>query len=138
MSQLPKGGRVTKPFVETLFNHFLPTAVAGDAESQFELAELWYYVVGLPDIAFDWYRRAAAAGHAKSAHRLSRMYLAGLGTEDNAGKAMLWGLIAVSLGEADSVSVVKSARRVLTRDEIVDVLQHFRDWRESSGGRLRA
>ena len=86
------------------------------------------------DIAFGWYQRAARARHPKSAYRLARMYLAGTGLDEDPAKAMLWGLIAVALGETDSVGVTKTARSVLTQDEIRSVLARFRKWRNSAEG----
>ena len=63
------------------------------------------------------------------------MYLSGSGVEEDPVMAMRWGLIAVSLGEVDAVRVVKSARSVLTQDEISSALARFRDWRESTRAR---
>ena len=134
MSSTRRAEGISTHFFENLFNNFLPSAVEGDPRSQFEVAEIWYFVVGLPDIAFGWYQRAARARHPKAAHRLARMYLAGTGIDEDPSKAMLWGLIAVALGETDAVSVAKTARSVLTQDEIRSVLARFREWKGTAEG----
>ena len=90
MSQHSRQVHTSTPFLENLINHFLPKAIEGDPGAQFELAEVWYFVVGLPDVAFSWYKRAALSRHGKAAFRLSRMYLSGSGVEEDPVMAMRW------------------------------------------------
>ena len=52
------------------------------------------------DEAVKWYRLAAEQGHAKSQHRLGRMYSTGEGVSENDAEAVKWYRLAAEQGYA--------------------------------------
>ena len=69
-------------------------ATAGDANAQFELAEIYYKGNGVMknyDTAFVWFEKAANQGHAESQHQMGHIYEYGVGlVEKENKKAFEW------------------------------------------------
>lgn len=68
-------------------------ADGGDVESQFTLAERYYYGDGVARdfrLAMHWYERAAMRGHTEAQHNLAHMYRVGQGVEQNLVMAKAW------------------------------------------------
>lgn len=68
-------------------------ADSGDVETQFTLAERYYYGDGVTKdhrLAMQWYERAAMSGHTEAQHNLAHMYHVGQGTDQNLVMAKAW------------------------------------------------
>lgn len=65
-----------------VINKLQDRATTGDANAQFELAEIYYKGDGVMknyDTAFVWFEKAANQGHAESQHRMGHIYEYGVG-----------------------------------------------------------
>ena len=59
----------------------------GDPESQFQLAEYYKYVIKKPEIAFNWYKKAAEKGHKDALFEYAECYIFGYGVKKDNTKA---------------------------------------------------
>ncbi len=86
-------------------------AKAGDVESQFELAKLYYYGTGVAKDdkeAFKWYLAAAEGGHKKSQFNVGLMNAKGIGTEKSSNDAEAWFKKAAGQGDIDAMLKIGS------------------------------
>lgn len=75
------------------FRELAPFASQGNAEAQFDLANMYRAGNGVERDdarALDWYQKAAAQGHAKAQYNLGAMYMSGRGTKQNYIAAASW------------------------------------------------
>ncbi len=71
----------------------LVSARAGNINSQYHLAELYYLGQGVQrdyHRAFDWYMRAAMQGHTEAQHNVAHMYHQGEGVSRDPVRALAW------------------------------------------------
>ena len=59
----------------------------GDPESQFQLAEYYKYDIKKPEIAFNWYKKAAEKGHKDALFEYAECYIFGYGVKKDKTKA---------------------------------------------------
>lgn len=77
----------------------------GDPESQYQLAERFFYGLDVEEDdtqAVEWYRRAAGQGHAQAQFSLGYCYQNGFGVEENSEQAIKWYYKAAELGSAEA------------------------------------
>jgi TPR repeat protein len=70
-----------------------PLAERGDAAAQYELGDLYYSGLGVPQVeaeAVEWYRRAALQGHPAAQHMLALSYEYGTGVARNMAESLKW------------------------------------------------
>ncbi len=82
-----------------------PLAERGDAAAQYELGELYYSGLGVPQVgaeAVKWYRRAALQGHPAAQHMLALSYEYGTGVARNMAESLKWLRRAAEQGYAYS------------------------------------
>lgn len=109
-------------------------AKAGNAESMHRLAERYETGDGVGmdyDIAYDWFRRAAALGHADARtamlaiaprlpaamFRIGRRYQAGDGVKQDLKEALAWYKKAAAAGVEDADEAAIDLESILTRDQ---------------------
>ena len=84
---------------------YTPLAESGNADAQFNLAELIDEGKGaLEDerVALRWYRLAANQGHAAAQSTLGSFYLVGRGVDLDFGQALKWCRMAAAVGDAQA------------------------------------
>lgn len=83
-------------------------AEQGDAEAQFQLAEIYYNDKDLEkeDEAIELYIKAAEQGHIKAQATLGHLYQSGYVVEKDYGKALCWYTKAAEQGDAKSLSSI--------------------------------
>ena len=60
----------------------LETAILGDnSECQFQLGEYYKYDIKKPEIAFNWYKKAAEKGHKDALFEYAECYIFGYGVK---------------------------------------------------------
>jgi hypothetical protein len=77
----------------------------GDAESQFELAAMYYYGKGVSkdyEEAAQWYRKSAEQGNTNAEYSLAYMYHGGKGVPQDDSEAARWCLKAAEQGNASA------------------------------------
>lgn len=96
---------------ETALERLRRGAAAGEGESQFELAKLYYFGTGLAKDnaeAFKLFLAAAEGGHMKSQFNVGLMYLKGEGTGRSDSEAEAWFKKAAGQGDVDAMLKVSS------------------------------
>ena len=137
-----RGGEYTQAGEETyaaLTRIWLPLANAGDVEAQTNLGEIFEQGKGgppQPDMAAQWYRRAAEAGYARAQVNLGSLYERGVGVAQNQATAMQWyrrasGLDAVSMVFTPGGQSPEMQRLQRERDELARQLELERSKRTS-------
>lgn len=82
---------------------YLNSATKGDADSQYYVALMYDYGVGVPSdkpSAVYWYKMAAEQGHAKAQCNLGNCYEKGVGVTRNLSEAIKWYTMAADSGDA--------------------------------------
>lgn len=103
-------GRMTypadKPRAVMLASGVLPEikalAHAGNAEAMFLLGTAWAEGLGKqedPEMALQWYRRAAAQDHVLAQHNIGNVYFSGTGVEQSDTDAVHWWQLAANAGD---------------------------------------
>ena len=96
---------------EAAFETWSPAAVAGDADSQFGMGQLYAngYGVPLDDAqALDWYTKAAEQGHGDAQCQLGVMHANGWGVPMDETEAMRWYKLAAENGVTEAMINVGS------------------------------
>jgi len=78
-------------------------ALAGNAEAGFLLGTAWAEGLGKqedPEMALQWYRRAAAQGHVLAQHNIGNLYFSGTGVGQSDTEAVHWWQLAAKAGDA--------------------------------------
>lgn len=77
----------------------LETAILGDnSECQFQLGEYYKYDIKKPEIAFNWYKKAAKKEHKNALFEVAECYIFGYGVKKNKTKAFEYCKKAAELG----------------------------------------
>ncbi|MCB2061903.1 MAG: caspase family protein [Novosphingobium sp.] len=137
-----RGGEYSEAGKETyaaLTKIWLPLANAGDAEAQTNLGEIFEQGKGgppQPDMAAQWYRRAAEAGYARAQVNLGSLYERGLGVPKNQSTAMQWyrrasGLENESLAFQAGSQNTEVQRLQRERDDLARQLEQERSKRKA-------
>ena len=71
-------------------NNLKNLAEQGDADSQFELGDYYFYEKEDDDKAFEWYMKAAEQNHAMAQKMVGDCFLEGIGVEENPETAVEW------------------------------------------------
>lgn len=93
------------------FNETLKKAQQGDAQAQYEVAEVYYFGVGASKEdakALEWYQKAAEQGHVKAQNALARIYISGEGAAVNIKAALACLAKGVQQGDVDSIYYLAS------------------------------
>ena len=91
---------------EAAYETWSPAAVAGDADSQFGMGQLYAngYGVPLDDAqALDWYSKAAEQGHGDAQCQLGVMHANGWGVPMDEAEAMKWYKLAAENGVTEAM-----------------------------------
>ena len=118
---------------EAAYETWSPAALAGDAESQYGMGQLYAngYGVPLDDAeALKWYQKAADQGHGEAQCALGVMHANGWGVPMSETEAMKWYLLAAENGVTDARSTLALCTRMAS------AWSRTRS-RHSSGSRLR-
>jgi len=102
------------------FDDTLSHAVEGNADSQYELATMYYKGDGVErdlEQAFIWYRRAAQQGNADAQFNLANMYLLGEGTSENDSKAKDWFEKAAAQGHIAAADNLDNLQQVVASED---------------------
>ncbi len=102
-------------------------AEQGDAQSQFDLAWLYYIpdeelrLNGVPhsyNMAARWYRKAAEQGHTLAQFNMGVMYLKGQGVSRNGTDAYTWFSLAADNGHSESQRILPILGNVIGTDAV--------------------
>lgn len=93
-----------------LIDFYLPYAMKGDAESQFELAEIWLQDLGSATLAAYWYHRAALANHPDAAAQYAFLLLKQ--SPPNYVDAHYWATRASAWGSKRGTIIADFVRRI--------------------------
>jgi TPR repeat protein len=91
------------------YDALIPDALAGDANCQFRIGLLYLFGIGkplAPDVAANWFRRAAASGHGSAQSMLGSMYLKGDGLERDVRKATYWLMLAGEQSDSQALLIL--------------------------------
>ena len=90
-------GQGVKESNKEAFNWFQKAAKQGNAQGQYELAQMYIFGFGVPSNetepdkkAIDLYTKAANQGHADAQYELGVLYITGKGVESSEEKGMAW------------------------------------------------
>ncbi|HEY9035485.1 MAG TPA: tetratricopeptide repeat protein [Pseudomonadales bacterium] len=89
------------------FLELMPKAIAGDAQAQFEMANMYRDGIGIaPDSpsAFFWFQQAAERNHAIAQYFLGLMYENGESVPTNREEALRWYTLSAEQGDASGKS----------------------------------
>ncbi|KAF3985632.1 hypothetical protein FT662_05025 [Candidozyma haemuli var. vulneris] len=106
-------GEVVDADAQLSINYYTNAAVAGHPKSMLSICA-WYLVGSEPflpkdeDEAFEWAKRAAAAGLAKAQFALANFYDKGIGCEKNLKEAQEWYTKAAENGETKALSRISN------------------------------
>ena len=96
---------------DAAFETWSPAAIAGDADSQFGMGQLYAngYGVALDDAkALEWYTKAAEQGHGDAQCQLGVMHANGWGVPMDEAEAMKWYKLAAENGNTEAMVNVGS------------------------------
>ena len=102
-------------------------AELGDAQSQYDLAYLYYkagsdpLIIGVTQsykLAAQWYRKAAQQGHTSAQYNMAVLHLQGEGVERDPVEAYAWLLHSSKAGHEASLAVIKELNGVLNEKQI--------------------
>ena len=88
------------------FDQLVIKASDGDAEAQYELANIYYDVFDKhfsPELAAKWYLKSAEQGNADAQFCIARLYSWGDGIEASTEEALKWYKAAVKQGHSDAM-----------------------------------
>ena len=99
--------------IEAILNEYIEKATAGNIDSQFDLAEVYYY--GKHSVprnkveAARWYRAAAEQGHVRAQYILAAMYDSGDGIGQDKSEAVRWYRAAAKRGNTSAQHLLADA-----------------------------
>lgn len=91
------------------YDELLPHALAGDANCQFRIGLLYLGGLGkplAPEVAANWFRRAAAAGYSPAQLMLGLLYLNGEGVERDVHMASYWLILAGEQNDSQALLIL--------------------------------
>ena len=117
----------------------LSSARAGDINSQYHLAELYYLGQGVQrnyHRAFDWYLRAALQGHTEAQYNVAHMYHHGEGVARDPVRALAWYEIFAAFhdGGVGYYPAREDVRLTLAPDQVAEAERIF----QATSARIRA
>jgi TPR repeat protein len=101
-----RAGTLPDDDVERAFAAARVKAAAGDVVAQFSLGAMLYYGGTDTAQAIDWFRKAAAQGHAPAEFQMGQLHDFGLGVAQHDGEALAWYRKAAEHGSAAGQRVV--------------------------------
>jgi TPR repeat protein len=96
----------TAPDVEKALATARDRATAGDVVAQVSLGMILYYQTPDTAQALDWFRRAAAQGHASAEHQMGQLYDFGFGVAQDDAQALAWYRKAAEHGSAAAARAI--------------------------------
>ena len=100
---------------------FRLAAEQGDAESQNELGDMYYYGDGVPldhNEAVKWFRLSAEKGDAYGQFSLGFMYANGYGVIEDYVYALMWWYISSSNGNENAKEYIEEFEEIMTTSQI--------------------
>ena len=88
------------------FEELLEKAESGDAESQYQVGQMYFTGDGIEldeGEAMDWFERAAQNGHAEAMYELGECYYLGMGVEEDEEEAVKWYRKAARKGHVEAM-----------------------------------
>ena len=139
-----RGGEYTafdRANYQTALKVWMDQAVAGDAEAQNYVGEIFHKGLGTdPDYAkaAEWYQKAAAQGSKRAQINLGSLYESGLGVEQDANKALNLYRQGSGLSGDDLVYASTMTSAVAAKQGEIDVLQKDVAAQRETAARLKA
>jgi len=116
----------------TALREWRPLAGRGHANSQYNLGQMYYKGLGVPQDyaeAATWFRRAADQGFVDAQLNLGAMYHNGQGVPRDNVQAHLWFNLAAAQGNAQARQNRDIVARKMTTAQIVEAQKLARQWR---------
>jgi TPR repeat protein len=123
----PDSQRFSQTLYLQPYSKLRQAAELGDAESQYDLAYLYYKAGSDPRItgmvqsdklAAQWYRKAAKQGHSRAQYNMAVLHLQGDGVERDPIEAYAWLLHSSSTGHEPSLVLIAELNAVLNEKQI--------------------
>jgi len=98
-------------------------AMAGDAQSQFEMGERFFQGIGVErndEHAAGWFYEAAMRGHIKAQTNLAMMCYLGRGVPIDPAEACKWAWLAARRGGEDALAIQRKIESRITPEDIAE------------------
>jgi uncharacterized protein len=127
IAQDPDSQRFSHTLYLQPYSKLRQAAERGDAESQYDLAYLYYkagsdpLIIGVAQsykLAAQWYRKAALQGHTRAQYNMAVLHLQGEGVERDPLEAYAWLLHSSRAGHEPSLVLIKELNGVLNEKQL--------------------
>ncbi len=122
---------------ETALKEWRPLAEKGNANAQFNLAQMYDKGQSVPQDyqqAARWFTKAAEAGLANAQDNLASMYFLGEGVPQDYVLAHMWANLAASQGGEDAVGKRDAIATFMTPSQIAEAQRLAREWKAKKKG----